>query len=199
MGVEFPPGLSQPFRMTRRSWALAAAALAALLAGCNSNPPPPASPPAGSPNQAIQTGAVPQYYLNHAQPKLRTRQLFVGAQELQAEIAVNVTEIATGMMYRTNMTDADGMLFMFALPGPRSFYMRNCVVPLSAAYIDDQGVIDEIIDLHPGVETAVPSRSDRIKYVLEVPQGWFKRYHISTGTVVNTSSGPLKQFSGILQ
>jgi uncharacterized membrane protein (UPF0127 family) len=184
--------------MKRRAWTLLAAALAALWAGCSPKPTPPAPVPGASNPGPIRTEAVPQYHLNHAQPKLRTRQLFVGAQELEAEIAASVTEIATGMMYRTNMTDAEGMLFLFAMPGPRSFYMRNCVVPLSAAYIDDQGVIDEIIDLHPGIETPVPSKSDRIKYVLEVPQGWFKRYNISTGTVINTASGPLKLFSGIL-
>lgn len=125
--------------------------------------------------------------------------IWVGAQEVEAELAVNVTEVATGMMFRTNMTDAEGMLFIFGLPGQRSFYMRNCVVPLSAAYIDVNGVVDQVVDLHPGVEEPVPSRSDRIKYVLEVPQGWFKRFNVPTGSVVTTASGPLKQFSGILQ
>ncbi|MFM1769880.1 MAG: hypothetical protein RJA22_2409 [Verrucomicrobiota bacterium] len=170
--------------------------LAFLLAGCSAQPPGPAAP--GQP--AAGSNAVPpQYHLNQAQPKLRTLKLYLGAHELEAELAINVTEVATGMMYRTNMTDAEGMLFAFALPGPRSFYMRNCVLPLSAAYVDDQGVIDQIIDLHPGVETPVPSRSDRIKYVLEVPQGWFQRFQVGTGTVINTAAGPLKQFSGILQ
>lgn len=166
---------------------------ATLLAGCPKPSTPPSSPPAANHAQPVQ------YHLNHAQSKLRTLKLWVGAQELDAELAVNATEVATGMMFRTNMTDAEGMLFVFGLPGRREFYMKNCVIPLSAAYIDANGVIDEIVELHPGVLEPVPSRSTNIKYVLEVPRGWFSRFNVPTGTVINTARGPLKQLSGILQ
>lgn len=136
------------------------------------------------------------YHLNHAQPKLPRIKLWVGTQELDAEVALTLTEIATGMMFRTNLAENAGMLFVFARPGPRGFYMKNCVVPLSAAYIDAEGVIDEIVDLHPGVLKDVPSRSDRIQYVLEVNQGWFTRSGVTTGMVINTSSGLLKNLTG---
>ena len=189
--------------MNRSLWFFLAAGAIVALAGC------PKKPPAGNNSNGAVTGSASafpsnppppqQFYLNHAQPRLKTMKIWVGTQEVDAELAVNITEVATGMMYRTNMTDAEGMLFLFGLPGQRSFYMRNCVVPLSAAYIDDNGVVDQIVDLNPGVEEPVPSTSDRIKYVLEVPQGWFKRMNVATGSVVATPTGPLKQFSGILQ
>lgn len=124
--------------------------------------------------------------------------LWVGPQELDAEIAASLTEIATGMMFRTNMLDNEGMIFVFATADRREFYMKNCVVPLSAAYIDAAGVVNEIVDLQPGELKPVPSRSDKIKYVLEVPQGWFKRHNIAAGAVIMTEKGPLKQFSGLL-
>jgi uncharacterized membrane protein (UPF0127 family) len=156
--------------------------------------------PGTSPAPPPQTNGTPvQYHLNQAQPKLRTMKLAVGTNELNAEIAVSVTEISTGMMFRTNMLDSEGMIFVFALPSRREFYMKNCVVPLSAAYIDSEGIIDEIVDLQPGELKPVPSRSIGIKYVLEVPQGWFKRRNVQTGTPIITEKGPLKQFNGVLQ
>jgi uncharacterized protein len=172
---------------------LLGALLAALApgAGCKKTAAPGPEPPAPPPEQ--------QLYLSHAQPKLPTIRLWLGSEELEAEMARSLTEIATGMMFRTNMTDREGMLFLFASARPRSFYMRNCVVPLSAAYIDSAGIIDEIVDLNPGVEQAVPSRSDQIKYVLEVPQGWFARHHITAGVAITTPKGPLKDLRGVVE
>lgn len=139
-----------------------------------------------------------QYHLNRAQPKLRTVKVWLGPKEVEAELAVTLTEISTGMMFRTNMPDNTGMLFVFAGPRQREFYMKNCLVSISAAYIDTEGAIAEFVELHPGVEKPVPSKSHQIQYVLEMPKGWFERNQISTGTVINTSQGPLKNLRGIL-
>lgn len=76
--------------------------------------------------------------------------------------------------------------------------MKNCVVPISAAYIDTEGAIAELVELRPGVEKPVASKSHQIQYVLEMPKGWFERNQITTGTVVNTSQGPLKNLRGVL-
>ncbi len=69
------------------------------------------------------------------------------------------------MMWRTNMPEGEAMLFAFADATPRSFYMKNTYVPLSIAYIDTQGVIQEIHDLHPRNEEPVPSTADNIQFV----------------------------------
>ena len=177
--------------------ALASVAGLALLAGCDRNAATaaPGTPAAITNKNVIST----QYHLNQAQPKLRTIKLWIGTQEIETETAVSVTEISTGMMFRTNMAENTGMLFLFAGPDQRSFYMKNCVIDLSAAYIDTEGVIDQIVDLHKAVETPVASRSDQIKYVLEVPRGWFGRHNITAGMVINTSQGPLKNLRGILR
>ena len=118
--------------------------------------------------------------------------LYVGAKELNAELALKPVEIYTGMMWRTNMAENEGMLFVFSAPEPRAFYMRNTYVPLSAAYIDPEGIIQEIHDLQPLNETPVQSKSANIQFVLEVPQGWFKRHNISSGTLVRSQHGELK-------
>ena len=132
-------------------------------------------------------------HLLHAQSKLPTIKLWLGSEELVAEIARQPVEIATGMMFRTNMADTEGMIFVFDGPGPKNFYMRNCTVALSAAYIAPDGYIAEIVDLNPGDERGVQSKTSNLQFVLEVPQGWFTRHNVSTGAVVRTERGTLLQ------
>jgi uncharacterized membrane protein (UPF0127 family) len=132
-------------------------------------------------------------HLLHAQPKLHTVKIWLGDQELIAEVARKPVEIATGMMFRTNMLENEAMLFVFSDASRRSFYMRNCVVPLSAAYISPAGEVLETIDMNPGDETGVASASDNVQFVLEVPQGWFSRHNVTTGAVVRTQDGTLRE------
>lgn len=132
-------------------------------------------------------------HLLHAQPKLPTIKLWLGSTEVVAEIARQPVEIATGMMFRTNMAETEGMIFVFDGPGPKNFYMRNCTVALSAAYIAPDGSIEEIVELQPGDERGVQSKSSNLQFVLEVPQGWFKRHNVSTGAIVRTERGTLLQ------
>jgi len=104
--------------------------LVLLLAACDKNN-------IAIPNAAVSTNP-PAGYLDHAQPKLPTLRLWVGAREMEAELALNHTQMATGMMYRKEMGTNDGMLFVFGRPVQASFYMRNTFVPLSSAYIDPE-------------------------------------------------------------
>jgi len=168
--------------------------LFAALAGCkegNQNIAA-AAPPTAAPPAALFSPP----YLTHAQPRLQTIKLFVGKEELTTELALKPVEIYTGMMWRTNMPENEAMLFVFAAPEPRAFYMRNTYVPLSLAYIDPDGIIQEIHDLQPRDESSVPSNSQNIQFVLEVNQGWFKRHNITPGTLVRTQFGDVKKTFG---
>ncbi len=136
---------------------------------------------------------APVQHLLHAQPKLPTLKVSVGSEEMIAEVCKTGVEIATGMMFRTKMAENEAMLFVFPNPEPRSFYMLNCLVPLSAAYIEPDGKIAEIIDLHLGDERGVQSRTGNIQFVLEVPQGWFKQHNITNGVVIRTERGSLTE------
>jgi uncharacterized membrane protein (UPF0127 family) len=132
-------------------------------------------------------------HLLKAQPKLPTIKVWLGAQELVAEVATQPLQIATGMMFRTNLLENEGMLFVFGDVAPRNFYMRNCTVPLSAAYIGPDGVILEIAKLDPGDEVGVQSTNSNIQFVLEVRQGWFERHNVPAGSVVRTERGSLAE------
>src|SRR6185437_14621603 len=81
-----------------------------------------------------------------AQPKLPTVKLYVGAEQMDAELCRTAIQIETGMMFRKTMGTNDGMVFNLGVPQQASFWMKNCFVPLSVAYINSAGVIEEI---HP--------------------------------------------------
>jgi uncharacterized membrane protein (UPF0127 family) len=150
-------------------------------------------PATTNPPASVPVTFAPVQHLLHAQPKLPTIQISVGSEEMIAEICRTPVEIATGMMFRTKMAENEAMIFVFTETAPRNFYMRNCLVPLSAAYIEPDGKIAEIIDLQPGDERGVQSRTSNIQFVLEVPQGWFKRHSITNGTIIRTERGTLAE------
>jgi uncharacterized protein len=128
-----------------------------------------------------------------AQPRLQTLKLWLGAAEITAELALTQQQVQTGMMFRTEMGENDGMLFVFGGPHQAAFWMKNTKVPLSAAYIDPEGTILEIHDLQPHNTNSVVAATGRVQYVLETPQGWYQRHNVSTGAVVRSERGSLQQ------
>jgi uncharacterized membrane protein (UPF0127 family) len=119
--------------------------------------------------------------------------LWLGAEELVTELALTDIQRQTGMMFRTNMPENEGMLFVFPYPHQTGFWMMNTFVPLSAAYIDPEGVIVEIHDLEPHNTNTVMAATDRIQYVLETNRDWFKRHNVAAGSVVKTERGTLPE------
>ena len=150
------------------------------------------SAPAGQAPNTVQV-RPPNNSPRQAQPKLPAVKLFVGTNEITAEIASTPIQIQTGMMWRTNLGEMEGMLFVFPRPQPVSFYMRNTLVPLTCAYIDPEGVILELHDMKPLDETSIPSASDQVQYVLEMNQGWFARHGVKPGMQFATPHGTFRQ------
>jgi len=91
------------------------------------------------------------------------------------------------------MAENAGMLFPLASTQRAAFWMKNCPLALSAAYIDPEGVIQEIREFQPHNTNAVISASNDIRFVLETPQGWFERHNVRTGMVVRTERGTLME------
>ncbi len=127
-----------------------------------------------------------------AQPRLQTAKLWLGPAEINAELALTFDQLRTGLMFRKQMAETDGMLFVFGAPQTASFYMKNTVIPLSIAYIDPDGVILEIHDLEPLNTNTVRSVSDRVQFALETNRDWFKRHHVEVGATVRTEQGSLQ-------
>jgi hypothetical protein len=155
---------------------------ATLLAGCKKSGDGPTPPAAGDPSLPT-----------HAQPKLPTMKIYLGAETLDAELALTEPQERTGMMFRTNLQETDAMLFVLPVPQRASFWMKNCPESLSAAYIGPDGVIGEIHHLEKNDTNGVVAASDNIQYVLETKDGWFTRHNISPGTVIRTGKGSLPE------
>ena len=155
-----------------------------MLAGCQK--PEPAAAPS---DPDIGPNGIP----THAQPMLRTMKLYLGSEVLDAELALTEKEERIGMMYRTNIPETDAMLFDLYIPQRASFWMTNCPESLSAAYINPDGVIEEIHHLEKNDNVPVVADHDNIQYVLETKDGWFDRHHISAGMVIQTEKGSLAE------
>ena len=165
------------------------------LAGCQpaATPPPPAATNAPAPGAAAPAplvAVVDPRIPTQAQGRLQTLKLWVGPKPMVAELALTPLQQQTGMMFRTNMDENEGMLFPSAYPEQKSFWMMNTRVPLSLAYIDPNGAILEIHDLQPFDTNSVPSASANVQYVLETPQGWFQKNGVGPGMVVSSEHGP---------
>ncbi len=102
--------------------------------------------------------------------------------EVQAEIADDNAERQRGLMERTELAEDAGMLFVFDREQPRSFWMRNTLIPLSIAYISADGRIVDIQDMEP-LDDEPPSyaSAEPAKYALEVNQGFFAERGVEVG------------------
>jgi uncharacterized protein len=130
---------------------------------------------------------------SRAQPKLQTMKIYLGAETLDAELALTPQQEMTGMMFRTNIAETDAMLFVLPSQQRASFWMKNCPESISAAYIGPDGVIAEIHHLEKNDTNAIVAATDNIQYVLETKDGWFARHNINPGTVIRTDKGSLQE------
>jgi len=120
------------------------------------------------------------------QPTLPTRRLTAGMHVITAELATTPHSRTVGMMFREKTAPNHGMLFVFEYKGQQCFWMRNTPLPLSIAFIDDDGTIRQITDMAPKTETLHCSQHP-VRYALEMEQGWFAK----KGAVVGSKIGGL--------
>ena len=119
-----------------------------------------------------------------AQTSLPEIALSIKGHKLTAEVAANDNSRTVGLMHRRMMPENRGMLFVFAYAQPQSFWMMNTYLPLSIAFIDEQGVIVNIDDMKPLTTDPHPSAKPA-KYALEMNQGWFAKRGIKAGAHVD--------------
>ncbi|MEY2874413.1 MAG: hypothetical protein RLZZ373_1784 [Pseudomonadota bacterium] len=122
----------------------------------------------------------------HAQSgpqKLPTTQLTAGMHLIRAEVADDDSERQIGLMHRPSMGTNDGMVFVFEQSGVQCFWMRNTLIPLSAAFIDDTGTIVNIEDMKPQSDDSHCSKKP-VRFVLEMNKGWFDKRGLKAGSVI---------------
>ncbi len=121
-----------------------------------------------------------------ASPLPRT-ELRSGPHRFDVEVAATPAQRAQGLMGRTALADDAGMLFVFETADRHCFWMKDTPLPLSIAFLGDDGTVVGIADMQPETRelhcAAVP-----VRYALEVRQGSFARRSIAPGGVV--TGGP---------
>ena len=105
----------------------------------------------------------------------------IGERTVQMQIAALPAEQQKGLMFRKTMGADEGMLFVFTVPQPQGFWMRNTTLPLDIGYIDASGELKEIYPMYPLDEKTVNARSRAIQFCLEMNQGWFKQNGVTAG------------------
>jgi uncharacterized membrane protein (UPF0127 family) len=115
-----------------------------------------------------------------APQKLSTIRLSAGMHVLNVEVAQTAQEHSIGLMFRKSMPTNDGMLFVFDRAGQQCFWMKNTLLPLSVAFIADDGSITNIDTMKPQTLDSHCSTGE-VRYVLEMNDGWFAKRGIKAG------------------
>lgn len=115
-----------------------------------------------------------------ARADMPTLELGVSMYRIKAEVAHTNATRMTGLMHRSEMASDAGMLFVFPQQAPHCMWMRNTLIPLSVAFIDDKGYIINIADMQPQTDTSHCARRPA-RYALETNIGWFAARKLQPG------------------
>ncbi|MEY2689773.1 MAG: hypothetical protein RL375_3972 [Pseudomonadota bacterium] len=112
---------------------------------------------------------------------LPTIRISAGMYNIRAEVAARPEQRQIGLMHRKQMGTNDGMLFIFDNADMHCFWMRNTLIPLSIAFLADDGSIVNIADMKPLDEAShCPARA--VRFALEMNVGWFERRGLKAGS-----------------
>jgi uncharacterized membrane protein (UPF0127 family) len=121
------------------------------------------------------------------QMNLQRVKLSAGMHLMDVQVASTPEQRQTGLMFRKEMPQQEGMIFVFEQPSQQCFWMKNTLLPLTAAFVADDGTIVNMADMKP--QTTDPHCSaEPVRYVLEMNKGWFAKKGIKAGSKLG---GPL--------
>jgi uncharacterized membrane protein (UPF0127 family) len=115
-----------------------------------------------------------------AQTQLPKTTLNAGMHLIQVQLAQDNEQRQIGLMWRKEMPQNEGMLFVFEQPAVQCFWMRNTFLPLTAAFIMDDGSIVNLADMKPLSDDSHCAKKP-VRFVLEMNQGWFAKRNIQAG------------------
>ncbi len=134
-------------------------------------------------NTAVTTTALfmaTSAFAQEAPQALSTVPLQAGFHRITAQMARTPDQRQIGLMFRKDMPEHEGMLFVFDAPAVQCFWMKNTLLPLSAAFVRDDGSIVNIVDMKPQSLDSHCSK-EPVRYVLEMNQGWFDKRGLGPG------------------
>ena len=110
--------------------------------------------------------------------------LKVGMHSIRAQLALTSQQRQVGLMFRRDMPSHEGMLFVFDEASPQCFWMRNTLIPLSIAFLSDDGTVVNLDDMKPQSDESHCSAKP-VRFVLEMNQGWFTKRGVKPGTRIS--------------
>lgn len=129
---------------------------------------------------AIAGGAAGAVHAQDSAQSLPTTTLGISFYKIKAEVALTPKQHEIGLMHRTSMGANEGMIFVFERAGQQCFWMKNTLIPLAVAFVDDDGTIVNLDEMKP--ETLNPHCSAKpVRYVLEMNTGWFSKRGLKAG------------------
>ena len=126
-----------------------------------------------APSTAAWSQDLPQMTLQRAR-------LGAGMYQIDVQLALTPAEQQTGLMHRKDLAQQEGMLFVFPQPLTQCVWMKNTLLPLTAAFVADDGRIVNLVDMKP-LSLDSHCSEEPVRYVLEMNQGWFARKNIKAG------------------
>ena len=115
-------------------------------------------------------------------------QLNAGMHLIRAEVVSDPGTRAQGLMHRRSLAQNAGMLFIFDEPAVHCMWMKNTLIPLSVAFVDERGTIVNIADMEPHSE-ASHCAAQPVRYALEMNRGWFAARALKPGSRLNGIPG----------
>lgn len=117
----------------------------------------------------------------YSQDEFETATIKIGTAELVVELAQTRREREIGLMHRKKLPDGHGMLFIYPKKQIVKLWMKNTFIPLSAAFIDEDGMIFEIVRMEKLNSSKIYKSTKVASSALEVPLGYFERNGITVG------------------
>lgn len=124
------------------------------------------------------------------QLNLNRIKISAGMHQIDTQLAMNPEQRQIGLMNRPTMPSHEGMLFVFDDAGVQCFWMKNTLLPLTAAFVAEDGTIVNLEDMKPQTLASHCSKKP-VRYVLEMNQGWFAKRGIKAG--FKLTGEPFKQ------
>ncbi len=138
---------------------------------------------------AVLLAVLPARAQDAPQLNLERTRLTAGMHRMDVQVAATPEQRQIGLMFRKDMPQHEGMIFVFDRPAQQCFWMKNTLIPLSAAFVLDDGTIANIEDMKPLVLDGHCSIQP-VRYVLEMNKGWFAKKGIKAGSRLQ---GPMFQ------
>lgn len=129
---------------------------------------------------ALALGWAAPAWSQQPQLNLPRVQLQAGLHLISAQVASTPQQRSIGLMWRQEMAPNEGMLFVFESAQRQCFWMQNTFIPLTAAFLDEDGTIVNLADMQP-LSTESHCSDKPVRFVLEMHQGWFERRGITPG------------------